>query len=77
VLVSSVATLFYLVAYGVTDWYAEDKMALVFVVVLLCVTIPCCFSDILFPLLLIEGQAAHAHDAHCGATAHPPHAESQ
>lgn len=69
VLVSSTASLFYLISFGVSDWFSEGKLPIVFAVVVLCVTIPCCFSDILFPLLVVEGDGdmqhpccAHSHD---------------
>jgi len=63
VFVSSTASLFYLISFGVPDWYGEDRLPLVFTIVILCVTIPCCLSDIIFPLLVArdEGELPHLH----------------
>ncbi|MBU4377404.1 MAG: hypothetical protein KKD29_08060 [Candidatus Omnitrophica bacterium] len=59
VLVSSMASIFYLVAFGLTDWLHVAGM--VFVYMVLAVIIPCCTSDIVFPLLFAKG---HAHETH-------------
>jgi hypothetical protein len=65
VVTSSTASLLYLVSFGLTDWI--DVAGLVFVFVILAVMIPCCASDIVFPLLAVtrEGDPppthAHAH----------------
>lgn len=65
VMVSCAASLFYLISYGVHDWFSEDKLPYVFVVVVLCVTIPCCLSDILFPVLVAKGEGEdHPHGGH-------------
>lgn len=53
VLVSTAASLFYLVSFGVTDWLARIGWILVLLVV--SVMIPCCLSDIVFPLLFVRG----------------------
>ncbi len=64
VLVSTWASLFYLVTHGhVGNWLPELPAA--FVVLFVAVWIPCCVSDIVFPLVFI-GRAAsppgsHAH----------------
>ncbi len=57
VLVSTWASLFYLTAYGVTDWL--PLLPLVFVVLFFAVWIPCCTSDIVFPLLFRMGHEHH------------------
>jgi hypothetical protein len=57
VLVSTWASLFYLTAYGVTDWL--PLLPLVFVVLFFAVWIPCCTSDIVFPLLFRKGPGHH------------------
>jgi len=69
VLTSSTASLFYLISFGVPDWFSAGKLPIVFAVVVVCVTIPCCLSDILFPLMVANGDGevqhqccAHAHD---------------
>ncbi len=66
VLASSLASLFYLIGYGVTGWMGETTLPLVFVIVVLCVTIPCCLSDIVFPLFFVRraGAGGHGGDAH-------------
>ena len=65
VLVSCTASLFYLISFGVPDWFSEDKLPVTFAIVILCVTIPCCLSDILFPLLVASGDE-HEHYHHQG-----------
>ena len=67
VFVSCAASLFYLICFGVQDWFSADKLPYVFAIVVLCVTIPCCLSDILFPLLIAAPEArehAHCHHSH-------------
>jgi hypothetical protein len=70
VLVSSAASLLYLVSFGLSHW--AHQAGAVFVFVLLAVTVPCCFSDIVFPLLAVtrgspppcqseQGPAGHDH----------------
>ncbi len=62
VLVSSVASIMYLVGFGLTNWVAAVGMVFVYMVV--AVIVPCCTSDILFPLLLTgecSGCLAHPH----------------
>lgn len=49
VLVSSMASVLYLVSYGLDNWM--ELIGGVFSVVILAVVIPCCISDIVFPLL--------------------------
>jgi hypothetical protein len=54
VFVSSAASLFYLVSFGMTMW--AEQLGAVFVLLIIAVTLPCCFSDIVFPLLFIRGE---------------------
>jgi len=54
VLVSSAASLLYLVSFGLTDWV--HQAGLVFIFVVLAVMIPCCISDIIFPLLAVTAD---------------------
>jgi hypothetical protein len=49
VLISTLASSFYLMAFGVMGWF--PAFPLVFVVLFVAVWIPCCTSDIVFPLL--------------------------
>jgi hypothetical protein len=55
VFVSSAASLFYLISFGMTDW--ASRLGPVFVLLLVAVTLPCCFSDIAFPLLMIRRES--------------------
>ena len=50
--ISTLASLFYLRAFGVVDWL--PLFPLVFVVLSMAVWIPCCTSDIVFPLLFVR-----------------------
>lgn len=52
VFVSSMASILYLVSFGLTNWIAMAGMVLIYMV--LAVMIPCCTSDIIFPLFLAE-----------------------
>ena len=52
VLISSMASIFYLVSFGVTEWIPVGGM--VFIYMVLAVMIPCCTSDIVFPLLFVK-----------------------
>lgn len=52
ILVSSMASILYLIGFGLTEWIHVAGM--VFIYMVLAVMIPCCMSDIVFPLLLTE-----------------------
>ena len=52
VLVSSMASILYLIGFGLTEWIRVAGM--VFIYMVLAVIIPCCMSDIVFPLLLTK-----------------------
>ncbi len=55
VFVSSMASILYLIAFGLTDWV--NHIGSVFVIIIFAVIIPCCTSDIIFPLLFAnEGK---------------------
>jgi hypothetical protein len=65
VLVSSTASIMYLVAFGLENWI--ESIGMVFVYMVFAVILPCCASDILFPLLLTSkggGCPADSHEAH-------------
>jgi len=64
VLVSSTASLLYLVSFGLGDWF--HQAGLVFIFVVLAVMIPCCVSDIVFPLFAVtrDGRPVPHHHAH-------------
>ena len=51
VLLSTWASLFYLTAFGVAQWI--PLLPLIFLFLFLAVWIPCCVSDIVFPLLFV------------------------
>ncbi len=55
VLVSTMASLLYLVSFGFTDWMSS--IFAVFLIVVAAVLIPCCTSDIVFPLLVVSPEA--------------------
>lgn len=58
VLISSIASILYLVAFGLVDWMEKIGGVLVFTV--LAVIIPCCLSDIIFPLMFaVEDEDYH------------------
>ena len=52
VFVSTIASILYLTSYGFSNWM--ENMFIVFIIVILAVLIPCCTSDIIFPLLLVD-----------------------
>jgi hypothetical protein len=54
VLVSTMASLLYLVSFGFTDWM--EGLLTVLAIVVLAVLIPCCTSDIVFPLLIASPE---------------------
>jgi len=60
-LLSTWASLFYLTAHGEADWL--PLLPVIFVVLFVAVWLPCCLSDIVFPLLFVGGEPAadHAH----------------
>jgi hypothetical protein len=61
---STMASIFYLIGpFGRTGWF--DLLGLVFLLVVLAVMIPCCVSDIIFPLALTRSaRDEHAKEPH-------------
>jgi len=60
VFVSSLAALFYLVAFGFTGWLTNVQLVFpVLMVVVLAVWIPCCISDIVIPISALESHGGH------------------
>ena len=55
VVVSSMASILYLTSFGLTAWM--DSIGSILVIIILAVMIPCCLSDIVFPLLLTEKES--------------------
>lgn len=61
VLISAAASIMYLVSFGVTDWVHRVGAVLIYMV--LAVVIPCCTSDIIFPLACTgKIQCTHLHE---------------
>lgn len=58
VLLSSMASILYLVSFGLTNWISN--LGMVFVYTVIAVVIPCCTSDIIFPLLFVHPEE-HTH----------------
>jgi len=56
VLLSTWASLFYFTAFGIARWI--PLLHFVFLFLLLAVLIPCCLSDIVFPLLFTRKRLA-------------------
>lgn len=52
VFISAAASVMYLISFGMTDWIYQIGGVLIFMV--LAVVIPCCTSDIVFPLLCVK-----------------------
>ncbi|MDH4292186.1 MAG: hypothetical protein OEV56_06220, partial [Dehalococcoidia bacterium] len=52
VLLSTWASLFYFTAFGIADWI--HLLPYVFLLLFLSVWIPCCTSDIIYPLLFVR-----------------------
>ncbi|MCM8758620.1 MAG: hypothetical protein NC906_02460 [Candidatus Omnitrophica bacterium] len=52
VFVSSMASILYLIGYGLTDWIEHIGGVLIYTV--FAVILPCCTSDIVFPLLFVN-----------------------
>jgi len=59
VLLSTWASLFGFTAFGTADWL--PLLPIIFVFLFLAVWIPCCVSDIVFPLLWTGKEPAHEH----------------
>ena len=59
VLISTWASLFYFTAFGVADWM--HLLPFVFLFLFLAVWIPCCFSDLVYPLLFLKVDT-HEHE---------------
>jgi hypothetical protein len=51
VLLSTWASLFYIMAFGIADWI--PLLPFIFLILFLAVWVPCCLSDIIYPLLFL------------------------
>ncbi len=58
VFLSSVASILYLLSYGLQDWI--HSLGAVFIITILAVMIPCCASDIAFPLACTHRDCKHS-----------------
>jgi hypothetical protein len=54
VLLSTWASLFYFTAFGIADWIR--LLPFIFLILFLAVWIPCCLSDIVYPLLFVRKE---------------------
>lgn len=61
-LLSTWASLFYFAGFGVADWI--PLLPLVFVFLFLAVWIPCCTSDIVYPLLFVRNRESLPLEGH-------------
>ena len=52
VLISSLASILYLISFGITEWM--HMIGGIFLVTILAVMLPCCLSDIAFPLIFCD-----------------------
>ncbi len=60
VFTSSMASMLYLISFGLVDWF--NHVGSVFVIIIIAVIIPCCTSDIIFPLLFTkDGKLGKCH----------------
>lgn len=62
VFLSSAASVLYLVSFGVTEWLRLAPF--IFLLLVVAVLVPCCTSDIVFPLMLSGSKTGRAHAAH-------------
>jgi hypothetical protein len=62
VLLSTWASLFSFTAFGIADWI--PLLPFIFMFLFLSVWLPCCISDIVFPLLWVGGDTGHQHSHH-------------
>ncbi|MCK4274281.1 MAG: hypothetical protein KAW90_05265 [Dehalococcoidales bacterium] len=62
VLLSTWASLFSFIAFGIADWI--PLLPFIFLFLFLSVWLPCCVSDIVFPLLWVPGESSYEHTHH-------------
>lgn len=60
VFISSAASILYLLGFGMTDWI--HSIGAVFLVMIVAVMIPCCASDIVFPLACVHRDCDHSEE---------------
>jgi hypothetical protein len=59
VLLSTWASMFYFTAFGTAEWL--PRLPLIFIFLFLAVWLPCCVSDIVFPMLFTGGKELSHH----------------
>lgn len=59
VLLSTYASLAYFTAFGIAEWL--PLLHFVFIFLFLAVWLPCCFSDIVYPLLFLKAEEHECH----------------
>lgn len=59
ILISTMASLVYLISFGLTGWLGH--IGWVFLILVLVVLVPCCLSDIVFPLFFTGRKNPHRH----------------
>ena len=69
VLVSTMASIFYLVSFcPKCNWLSSERIGIVFIIITIAVMVPCCLSDIVFPVLIAgaggKKLGRHHHDEH-------------
>jgi hypothetical protein len=62
VLVSSMASILYIIAFGVVNWI--DAAGGIFLITVVAVMIPCCASDIAFPIFCVHRDCNHGDIEH-------------
>jgi len=60
VFISSAASILYLLGFGLTDWI--HSIGAVFLIIIAAVMIPCCASDIVFPLACVHRNCNHSDE---------------
>lgn len=60
IFISSGASILYLSGYGLTDWI--HSVGAVFLVAIVAVMVPCCLSDIAFPLVCVHRDCTHPQE---------------
>ena len=75
IFISTMASLIYLIAFGFLGWM--EDLFISFIIVVLAVVIPCCFSDIVFPLMFVDKKAGEMVSSCSNTCEHPSHEKKQ
>jgi len=62
ILVSSMASLLYLVSHGFVHW--QSQMGIIFLFLLIAVLVPCTLSDVVVPMLFARSKGARGNEKH-------------